>query len=721
MPELLLEIGCEEMPGPWLPDLAEQLGRRFADAARRERLEPRETETLWTPRRLVLRSQVHARQEDREVQVWGPALKVARDAAGGWTKAALGFARKNGVAPEELSQAPKNPKKPDEIHLVHVKSLAGRNAGEVLGEVVGSVLRGLSFPKRMSWDAWLDDGKGSWPFGRPVRWLVILLAGEVVPFAIHAMEGGEKGAVIVRSGDTTRGHRYLPRGAAGREIPVTSFESLREQLRRNFVLLDPAERAERIAAGLAGHGCEGHPLATEWRDLVEHPAVVLGTIPKELRDLPEEVLSTVLVHHQKYIPVGGPAGVTGFAAVTNTDGSAASEIVRGMERVVVARLRDAAFFYAEDQKRSLADRVKDLEGVTFHRALGTYREKAARLQRLVEALFDQTGLAGTPEREAAREAALLAKADLTTLMVRELPELQGIMGGIYLRAEGHALPEVAAAVRWHYHPVSLQPGDAPAGVLGGRQARVFAAVSLADKLDTLVGYFGIGEEPTGSRDPYGLRRAAQGAIRVVLDFWDSGGEARPPNLGSLLAVAVTGHGEAVKVESPALERTLETFLLDRLEFVLTSRGFPLDEVRAVIQTPGADALADPQDCLVRLTALSRVRSEAREDFEHLAVAFKRASNILREQPQSDVEPKLFTEAAERELHEAVERLRVSDGGYEARLRALASLRGPVDRFFDDVLVMAEEPKVRSNRLGLLAQTLSLFYRISDISKLGGKA
>jgi glycyl-tRNA synthetase beta chain len=294
------------------------------------------------------------------------------------------------------------------------------------------------------------------------------------------------------------------------------------------------------------------------------------------------------------------------------------------------------------------------------------------------------------------------------------------MGGIDLRAQAHPRPEVAAAVRWHYHPLSILPDDAPAGIVTGPEARVFAAVSLADKLDTLVGYFGIGEEPTGSRDPYGLRRAGQGAIRVVLDFWASEGEAKPPHLGSLIAAAVAGYGEVLELERATLESRLGDFLLDRLEFVLTSRGFPLDEVRAVVQTPGADALADAQDCLVRVKALACVRSEARDDFEHLAVAFKRASNILRGQPQADVEPELFTEAAERELHEAVARLRGQDGGYEARLRSLASLRGPVDRFFDDVLVMAEEPKVRSNRLGLLAQTLSLFYRISDISKLGGK-
>jgi glycyl-tRNA synthetase beta chain len=451
----------------------------------------------------------------------------------------------------------------------------------------------------------------------------------------------------------------------------------------------------------------------EWRDLVEYPTVVSGEVPAEFRSLPREVLETVLVHHQKYVPLAGADGaVTRFAAVIGSDGAAAKEIVRGMERVVVARLRDAAFFYKEDRKRPLADRVADLAGVTFHQGLGSYADKADRLVRLVEAMAGDLGvLAG-----AARQAARLAKADLTTLMVREFPELQGIMGSLYL-AEEATSAGVVKAVRWHYHPVSIEADAAPARALSEPEARVFAAVSLADKLDTLAGYFGLGMDPTGSSDPFGLRRAAQGVIRVLIDFW-----AAPPrpSLERLVEIAVRGYADRLKREAGSVAGSLKVFLLDRAEYVLGTRGYPAGEVAAVLHTPGVNGLDDLYDVYLRLKALHVVRAESPDDFEHLATAFKRAKNILTQQTAAPaIDAKLFDSAAEHGLGQAVARLADTNGSYESRLRALASLRAPVDRFFDDVLVMAEDPKVRANRLALLNETLSLFYRIADISKLGG--
>jgi glycyl-tRNA synthetase beta chain len=280
---------------------------------------------------------------------------------------------------------------------------------------------------------------------------------------------------------------------------------------------------------------------------------------------------------------------------------------------------------------------------------------------------------------------------------------------------------VVRAVRWHYHPVSVEETAAPHGQLAGGDATVFAAVSLADKLDTLAGYFGIGEAPTGSRDPYGLRRAGQGAVRVLLDFWQADGAEKRPSLRALAALAVAGFGAAATRPAAEVTEDVLAFLRERLEHVLATR-FPREEVEAVVEAPGVDALADAHDVLVRLRALHGVRGEAAEDFAHLAVAFKRAKNILLDQPPPGaVDPALFEAEAERELHEAVGRAAGRDGGYDARLRSLARLRKPVDRFFDDVLVMAEEPRLRANRLGLLHETLSLFYRIADISKLGGTA
>ncbi len=738
MAELLVEIGCEEMPAAWLPGLADQLQSRFLEAAGREFLEPKDAAVCWTPRRLVLRAELLARQPDREEPVFGPALKVAKDAAGKWTGAAQGFAKKNGVAVGDLREGAKDPAKPGEIYLLHVRKVAGRASAEVLPALLATLLRGLAFPKRMSWDAWLDDGRGAFPFGRPIRWLVVLLDGVVVPFKIHALQGGAQGPVVLESAGTTRGHRFLPRGKGGEPVGVRSFAELGERLRERFVLVDPKDRLARIEQGLQaaaqGVAFDDHSLREEWRDLVEYPTVVVGVVPAEFRSQPSEVLETVLVHHQKYISLRDREGrIDRFAAVINGDGAASAEIVRGMERVVVARLRDAAFFLAEDRKRKLAERVTDLAGVTFHQGLGTYRDKAERMVKLVEAMGRQGVLAGEALAHAS-EAARLAKADLVTLMVREFTELQGVMGGIYLAAEG-APSDVATAVRWQYHPIAVEPEAEPAPAFAGKDAaaRVFAAVALADKLDTLAGYFGLGENPTGSRDPFGLRRAGQGAVRAVLDFWRPKPGERAPDLAALLGVAIGSYGP-LKQPAGATAAAAEGFLLDRLEYVLSARGFSTDEVAAVVYAPDIDAVApalagaatspralrDVSDVLRRVEALQRVRREVPDDFAALAEAFKRAKNILAQQaPAPAVDAKLFDAPAEQALFDAVSRLSAAAGSYEERLRGLAGLRAPVGRFFDDVLVMAEDPSVRGNRLALLGRTLSLFYRIADISKLGG--
>jgi glycyl-tRNA synthetase beta chain len=709
--ELLLEIGCEEIPAGWLPSLTDELRERFVELAAAEHLEPEDGEAHSTPRRLVLRADLLARQPDREEEVWGPALKSAKDAGGQWTRAALGFASKQGITADALETGPK-PGKGRETHLLVRRRVAGRPTADVLPALLAATLRALSFPKRMSWDAWLDDGKGAFPFGRPIRWLVTLFDGLVVPFAIHELVAGARGGAIVHSGDKTSGHRFFPRGKGGAQARVRSFDELKASLEELSVTLFRTERRVAIREGLFAVEREivdDHGLLEDWADLVEHPAVVIGAIPEEFQSLPREVLETVLVHHQKYIPLlADGRTVSRFAAVTDTDGSSASVIVRGMERVVVARLRDAAFFFSEDLKRPLSERVDDLAGVAFHAKLGSYREKAERLVKLVGAIAPQSG--------AAREAALLAKADLTTLMVREFTELQGVMGGIYLRMQ-NADPAVAEAVRWHYHPVSIEEKAAPAGQLDAAALPVFAAVSLADKLDTLAGYFGLGLAPTGSSDPYGLRRAAQGAVRVLLDFWP--GAARP-SLRALLAQASAAYPGAA-----AQAGELEAFLLDRLRYLCVARGYPADEVEAVLGARDPDALDDPHEAWVRLRALHSIRSEAPDDFRSLATAFKRARNILeqaKETAPAGVEPGLIEADAERALYDAVARLGSQDGGYESRLRALATLREPVDRFFDPaggVFVMTDDLARRGNRLALLEQMRRLFYRIADISKLGG--
>lgn len=745
--EFLLEIGCEEIPAGWLPGVTRELRERFLELSEREHLLPSEPVACSTPRRLILKAEVAARQADREEPVWGPALKLARDAAGGWTKAAEGFARKYGVTPAELQVGAKDPAKPAEQNLLFVRRVPGRAAAEVLAGLIAPLLRGLSFPKRMTWDAWLEDGKGAFPFGRPIRWLVALFDRAVVPFTVYANERGARGGVLVQAGDRTRGHRFLPRERPGASPRVSSFAELVAALEQHAVIAFREARAaliqEQLEKGLTERGLErkgaSYLADRVWPDLVEQPTVVIGGVPTSFLQLPLDVVATVLVHHQGYMPLGRiREGVTGFAAITNIDAGAAPAIVRGMERVVVARLRDAVFFYQEDRKRPLGDRIDDLAGVMFHQKLGSYREKAHRLVRLIDTLSADRVLSNQ-ERDVASRAALLAKADLTTLMVREFPELQGTVGGIYLHNEARAsqgesslLGRVSEAVRWHYHPVTsdsrLDPSDLPRG----GESRAGWAVALVDKLDTLAGHFLIGSNPTGSSDPFGLRRAAQGVVRILLEFWEPSGRGRP-NLERMIEAACSGY-PSQSADTRRAKAALSLFLLDRLSTLLESQGYPADEVRAVMYSDARDvpsplsgatgsiqALEDPHDVRVRLLALHSVRAEAPQDFADLAAAFKRASNILQERTSTlqPVDPSLFDSPAERELHTAVgERARIG-GSYETRLRELAALRAPVDRFFDDVLVMAEDPRVRANRLGLLQETLSLFYRIADISRLGG--
>jgi len=729
--ELLIEIGFEEMPAPWLAGLGEQLQARFVEAATREFLEAKDATVAWTPRRLVLRADLPLRQSDREESVWGPALKVAKDKAGAWTPAAQGFAKKNGVAVTELLQRAKDEAKPGELNLLFVRKVAGRPTSELVPGLLAGVLRALVFPKRMSWDAWLEDGKGAFPFGRPIRWLVVLLDGRVVPFQIYALEGGARGRIIVESSAATRGHRFLPKGAAQEELVVRSFDEMSRTLRERFVILAPEERASRIedqlrAAASGGTG-DDHGLRAEWRDLVEYPTVMVGQVPQEFRGLPPEVLETVLVHHQKYIALRDAASrIDRFAAVTNGDGASAAAITRGMQRVVVARLRDAAFFLGEDRRRRLSERLSDLGGVSFHHGLGTYRDKSARMARLV-AEMGSRGLLSGEVLEAAKQAAELAKADLVTLMVREFPELQGVMGGIYLSGEGVG-ESVATAVRWHYHPIAVEPDAEPAAVFAGHDdaARVFAAVALADKLDTLAGYFGIGENPTGSRDPYGLRRAGQGAVRAVLDFWCPKAGETAPDLQELVAVAVEGYGNLKHPSHETIE-AVSAFLVDRLAYVMTMRGFSMDEVAAVLGA-GVRPLHDLYDAWQRLRALHNVLQHQREEFEHLAIAFKRANNIIEKAGEEELgffEPEWLEPGPETDLHAAIGRSRLNWGDnrteaeYELRLRATAALKEPVDTYFDRVLVMHDDPKVRRNRLGFLAYMIKPISRIADISRLGG--
>ena len=717
--EFLLEIGFEEMPAPWLAALADQLRSKFLSLASGEQLEPAQARVLWTSRRLVLVAEVKERQDDRAVVEWGPAAKIAKDAAGNWSKAAEGFAKKQGVDLSALKLVAKVVGSVD-LYVSATRQIAGRPSGQVLADLLPVILRGFNFPKRMNWDAWLEDGRGAFEFGRPIQWLVALLVGEVVPVTIFDAVTGAKGAPRVLSGRRSMGNRFYPRDAHDRGFDVRSFAELEAGLAARFVILDPAKRAERIrsqikAAGgdLAG---EAAPLLHEWSDLVEYPTVVVGSIPKEFADLPDEVLETVLAHHQKAVTLPRAAdGSPRFAAISGGDEGAAVNAAQGQERVVIARLKDARFFYNEDRKRPLADRIDDLAAVTFQKGLGSYKEKAARISTQAQGVAREAGFEESTVK-AAGEAALLAKADLTTQMVREFPELQGVMGGLYARASQSA--DIADAIRWHYYPVAIEAEALPAGRLSGPTRDVFAAVALADRLDTLVGYFGLGQMPSGSSDPYGLRRAGQGAVRLLLDFW--GGRA--PDLAEKISTLHSDYGKSLSKPVSEVQSSLLAFLTERLRAIFIARGFAAGEVDAVLSTPLVKGLSDVRETHARLQALASVRSEQPEVFAALAEAFKRAKNIVRDTDGLPVQEKRLVERAELDLYASVVQAESTPASDPAsRLRAVAALRGEVDAFFKGVMVMTDDAALKANRLALLSRLLNLVYEVADLSRLASPA
>ncbi len=470
--ELVLEIGCEELPASWLPGLTQQVGEVVVAELRERRLPPEApAETYSTPRRLTVRiARLAERQSDLEELVNGPPVSASFGPDGTPTPAAAGFAARQGVDVAALERV----ETPKGVYLAYRKRQRGKTAVDVLPDVLGGALRRLTFPKLMHWDAVIDDGKGELLFGRPIRWLLFTYGGRVVPFTIGRTSLAQTSQVQdVTTGAVTYGHRFLTTsGRAGRAIKVRSFDEYRARLLENFVILEREARHTKIARELdtkaqrlqgrvsrVVHGDSG--LLHEVPDLVEYPSVVAGTFGLEFLELPEEVLTTTLIHHQHYFPVESEDGKlkNAFLAVINTEPDNERTIARNAERVVTARLRDARFFWEADRKTTLESRIDRLGTLLFHKKLGTYKEKAERISALAEWIAREALGADAKTAEQAAQAARLSKADLTTDMVREFTELQGTMGGIYARHEG--LPEeVWKAIYFHYLPIGVE-ADAP--------------------------------------------------------------------------------------------------------------------------------------------------------------------------------------------------------------------------------------------------------------------
>src|SRR5262245_56017118 len=577
--ELLIEIGVEEIPASWLPDVTGELATKL-EAGRRELRLPAAApiETYSTPRRLTARiAKLAERQTDFEEVLSGPPVTAAFNAAGEATPAAVGFAKRHGVEVTQLERVTTA----KGTYLAFRKQHRGKAAVDVLPDVLSGLLRDLKFPKPMRWDALLDDGKGEFPFGRPIRWILFLYGGRVVPFSIFRTPLAQGPLVQeIRSGAVTFGHRFLTTsGRAGRAIKVKGFDDYRKRLAENFVVLERSERQERIAreldvearrrGGRVLRQAGGQSLLHEVPDLVEYPKVVSGAYAEEFLTLPEEVLTTTMIHHQHFFPVVNDHGRLQpvFLAVLNMEGDKPELVARNLERVLSARLRDARFFYDADRERRLESRVGRLSTVLFHKKLGSYAEKADRVGALA-AVIAKDVFGNDAAAEPARVAGRLAKADLATDMVREMTELQGTMGGLYAREDSHP-EEIWKAIYYHYLPVGVEADAPPTRDQLGLATVTWASVSLADKLDTLVGMFAAGERPTGSRDPYGLRRAAQGLVRLLIDLPELTGLDARVTLGDLISRAWGAFPTAdASAEGPLFE-----FLLDRVRYVLEQRGF----------------------------------------------------------------------------------------------------------------------------------------------------
>ncbi len=729
--ELLIEIGCEEIPASWLPGLTAQLKKHLTARLADARLpHPSDVEVFSTPRRLTARVVGLAeRQTDKEELVMGPPVSAAFNAEGQPTPAAVGFAKKNNVEVTALLRE----ETPKGTYLACRLQQRGKATVDVLGDVMAGLLRDFNFPKQMRWDAYLDDGKGDLVFARPIRWLVLLYGGRVVPFVIRRTENAEGPQVQdVASGANTYGHRFqTTSGRSGRAVKVKTFEDYESRLLENFVILDRREREQRIKRELESHArrlggrvsqavAAQSSLLQEVPDLVEYPCVVAGHYPAEFLKLPEEVLTTTMIHHQHYFPVVDDAGALkpAFLAVTNIESEKPEVVARNSERVLVARLRDAQFFWEEDSKATLESRIERLSTILFHKKLGSYKEKAERVSVLAGWIAGE--VFGKPEQaDAARVAGRLAKADLGTDMVRELTELQGTMGGIYARQEG--LPDaVWKAIYYHYLPIGVDAAAAPSSAELGVAAVTWAAVALADKLDSVVGMLAAGERPTGSRDPLGLRRQAQGAVKILADLQEVTGITARITLGQLVGKA----GEPWTVDAEAKD-AIQAFLVERVLYLFEQRGFDVRNARAV----AARSLDALDVARAKRTLAVLAEFSAQQEFRLLAEAVKRVKNISKGVAFTRGWDGLTSyastapDAAERDLIGYVaSRVAVIDeaeknGQYLAALKDIAGLQPFVAKYFDDVMVMAEDVAVRDTRLQVMAGLRDLVVRIADISEI----
>jgi glycyl-tRNA synthetase beta chain len=688
--ELLLEIGTEELPAQFVPPALAELNERTTQLLKDARLHHGTIKTLGTPRRLTLLVQELAdHQAPVSTEVMGPSKAVGFDAQGQPTKAAIGFAGSQGVPVTSLEVRPT----PRGDYLFAVKKETGRKTTVLLPGFLTELVGGLSFPKAMRWNA------TNVRFARPVRWILALYDGKPVRFQFAGLTAG----------DSTYGHRFL---SPGRPLHVKDFRSYDKVLEKAGVIVDQDRRQTMIAAQMDKIARQKKGLLHKDERLldqavfsVEMPQVLVGSFDGKYLTLPKEVLMTAMKEHQGYFSLIGKDGtlLPHFVAVVNMRGSE-DKIRAGNERVLSARLADAKFFFDEDRKTRLESRLEKLKGVTFHQKLGTLYQKVGRVTALATKLADTLGDLDTVEQ--CRQAAKLCKVDLVTGMVGEFPTLQGIMGREYALRDGEP-KAVADAIAEHYLPRFAE--DAIPRSLAGK------ILSLADRFDTLAAFFSVGLVPSGSQDPFALRRHAYAVIRILVEGELSLG------LNAMIQDAVRLLKEqGIPVEDKAAGE-LQRFFSERLRYyaqeVAKLRGDLVEAVLARWQS----GVFDPRDILARARVLQAFAT--RRGFEALVIAFKRAENITKTQVEDKVDVVLLKEDVEKNLYTAVCAAEdvvpglIKDGGYEGALEALVVLKAPIDAFFNGVMVMVDDETLRGNRLALLVRVRNLFRQYADFSKV----
>jgi glycyl-tRNA synthetase beta chain len=708
MPDFLLEIGCEEIPARMIDAASKELRERVGALLRRERLAVGEITSFDTPRRLaILARGVPASQPDATEQITGPSLSVAYK-NGEPTPAAHAFARKAGV---DVSRLEKIATAKGEYLAAKVTN-KGRSASEILAENLPKELSSIYWPKNMYWR------KPNERFVRPVRWLVAMLDAETISLEFDG----------IKAGNASRGHRIL----SGKDVAIPRAGSAYADSLRTAKVLGRREREQQIRQALdaatrtiaRARWREDKSLLDSVVNLTEFPSVILGGFDPQFLVLPEEILVTVMRDHQKYFALEDANGklLPHFLAVLNTDGDPQGLIRHGNERVLRARFNDARFFWDTDQKRSLLERLDSLQNVTFQKDLGTYYEKTRRVQRLCSWLSEIIKQNGVAVRSGVvHKAACLAKTDLTTELVKEFTELQGIVGGLYARVQelDSSLPEatrlaIADTIYDHYKPESTED-DVPRSIES-------AVLSIGDKADTIAGMFSLGLVPSGSKDPFALRRQANGIVKVIAE------KKLPLLLSDLMRDARAGYkrseGEKKFVDDTKFLESLTTFFDERLEFYLKdARGYAYDVVKAVLAADSDDVV----DAVARAEAVKKVMHMP--EFLAIGAACKRMRNILRQAAEKNIDPaakfEYLPESAEEErtlmaymekTGSRVEEHR-SKKEYLDALLLLSTAREPVDRFFDKVMVMVEDNRVRANRLALLRSLLKEFSTIADFSEI----